>query len=733
MASMEVERSTEISIPQQQQEDDAIGKDFLMASKDTKMETVDEKWHEEDEDISRRKEEKSRKELAEDERRMRKEEKRIKEEAEKEKKKKKREEEKKKKEEEKNAKKQQEAAKEEEKRKAKEEAEAKKRREVAEKEEKRRKKEEEKEAKRLKDEAEQESKNRKRKEMEEKEAQRDEKRRRQEETLKKQANVMAKFLKRSSAAGNDAHVSKAETGDRHRNNAIPSNDSQEPSTVFKTRVNETRTIDEELASANIDVSIVLRNYQEIWLAVNKKMTPVKLSRWGVRKHPKIELVKELKLRSDTVNQVPNNQVLNHNELSTDPLCKTVVTDSEMSDCHIVEDLSTSIRGASSQKPSEVLKKDEKRSALEEPQRPKRRKLLQFHEDHRPAFYGSSSLKSSSVGPRHPLKKDSSLDYNYDSADEWEEEEPGESLSDSEKEDDISEGGEEDDQGDGFLVPDGYLSDDELQVESEEIGDGSTEPDQILGFLQNKGGDGNQDEVKGTINRKDRETAKSLKRLNALIERALRTNCPLVISSIGVSNEVQNQSNTPSGNSSGKTGTTSNTDDTSILQCLSMEVLTPFVKVEVPPVTCEDKTPDVKSSSRRTPREEKCLPRDVLVELVQFLKTSMHSMKRNVELLGSNFPNMSKNQLENAIRRVADYNGTCWEVKTEVLHDLDIQLPPATPLEVSSSPQIVPELKPITSLSTKGPTGSGEKLRKIRPIATFYPEKKESGTSAPVFQ
>lgn len=88
------------------------------------------------------------------------------------------------------------------------------------------------------------------------------------------------------------------------------------------------------------------------------------------------------------------------------------------------------------------------------------KLLQFHTDYRPAYFGTYRKKSYHISPRNPFKKDLDLlDYEVDSDDEWEEEEPGESLSHSEGED---EGDGDDDNGDddGFFVPHGYLSDDE---------------------------------------------------------------------------------------------------------------------------------------------------------------------------------------------------------------------------------------------------------------------------------
>lgn len=65
-------------------------------------------------------------------------------------------------------------------------------------------------------------------------------------------------------------------------------------------------------------------------------------------------------------------------------------------------------------------------------RPKQ--LLQFDENHRPAFVGTISRRSRTISGRRPFAKDSQLHYDVDSEDEWEEEaEDGESLSDVEVE------------------------------------------------------------------------------------------------------------------------------------------------------------------------------------------------------------------------------------------------------------------------------------------------------------
>lgn len=99
-------------------------------------------------------------------------------------------------------------------------------------------------------------------------------------------------------------------------------------------------------------------------------------------------------------------------------------------------------------------------SVEERKRFGRMKLLQFKENNRPAYWGTWSKCSKHINPRNPLAKDKELlDYEVDSDDEWEEEEPGESISHSEGEQDDEEEDDDDDD-DGFFVPHGHLSDGE---------------------------------------------------------------------------------------------------------------------------------------------------------------------------------------------------------------------------------------------------------------------------------
>ncbi|XP_012921464.1 chromatin assembly factor 1 subunit A isoform X5 [Heterocephalus glaber] len=116
----------------------------------------------------------------------------------------------------------------------------------------------------------------------------------------------------------------------------------------------------------------------------------------------------------------------------------------------------------------VIVENSKGDAMPERRKFGRMKLLQFSENHRPAYWGTWNKRTAAISPRDPWAQDKKLlDYEVDSDEEWEEEEPGESLSHSEGDDD-DEVGEDEDEDDGFFVPHGYLSEDEGVTE--ECGD-----------------------------------------------------------------------------------------------------------------------------------------------------------------------------------------------------------------------------------------------------------------------
>uniref|UniRef100_A0A1S4GBK2 Uncharacterized protein n=1 Tax=Anopheles gambiae TaxID=7165 RepID=A0A1S4GBK2_ANOGA len=107
------------------------------------------------------------------------------------------------------------------------------------------------------------------------------------------------------------------------------------------------------------------------------------------------------------------------------------------------------------------------------------KFFLFEENRRPPYRGTWRKRSCLIKARRPFAQDMKFfDYEVDSDDEWEEEEPGESLhgSDDEKDVDPEEDYEVDNE---FFVPHGHLSDEELHAEEEgEIDDNSPEVQKV---------------------------------------------------------------------------------------------------------------------------------------------------------------------------------------------------------------------------------------------------------------
>lgn len=98
------------------------------------------------------------------------------------------------------------------------------------------------------------------------------------------------------------------------------------------------------------------------------------------------------------------------------------------------------------------------------------KLLLFHDNVRPAYFGTFSKVSKVIKGRKPFAEDKEhLDYDFDSDAEWEDVSEGEDLdkSDDEEEEEKDQN-DPDNEEEEFVVPDNYLSDDEGIKEEADI-------------------------------------------------------------------------------------------------------------------------------------------------------------------------------------------------------------------------------------------------------------------------
>ncbi|KAH8947470.1 hypothetical protein BDL97_11G042300 [Sphagnum fallax] len=278
--------------------------------------------------------------------------------------------------------------------------------------------------------------------------------------IQKQATIMDKLFRRKEP---ETPAAQPQGADMSRQSLSPMEQSPESSTCSTGSIQMIIAhMDQELtAFQSRNAEELMRLHLATWQSLKKAKASEKLQRWGLRRKPKVTVYRELRLQGSatascqkaadsgasshgksgvTLEMLPTSILKRSRDEDSEEL--KVEVDREDSDCIVVEDSEENPR--------------KKRCNM-------RWKLLQFDKSYRPAYYGTFSRTSATIGPRHPLKKDLTLNYEVDSDEEWEEEDPGESLSDCEdKEDDVDKVDNEvdEDVADGFVVPDGYLSDSE---------------------------------------------------------------------------------------------------------------------------------------------------------------------------------------------------------------------------------------------------------------------------------
>ncbi|KAF0920479.1 hypothetical protein E2562_035378 [Oryza meyeriana var. granulata] len=397
------------------------------------------------------------------------------------------------------------------------------------------------------------------------------------------------------------------------------------------------------------------------------------SRWGIRHKPKKEAFKELKLQK-----------------SSDDMLEEILSSPNEDICHNLsqENEPDKLANDVDMLPVVVLQCQFASHANPLPVRSIKRKLLQFDKSNRPAYYGTWMKKSAVVGPRCPLKMDPDLDYEVDSDDEWEEEDPGESLSDCEKDND--EVMEEDskiideESEDSFVVPDGYLSDNEgIQIESllddkdEEAS--SSPPDQCT-------------EVE-----EFRALLRQRKVLNTLTDQALRKSQPLVISNL----THEKAELLTAGDLKGTAKI-----EQLCLQVLSMRLCPGGATVDVPVNDSSSASVDETNqlNAKSSPAAASAITDTDLAEIVKVIRSCHDGINKLVDSLQQKFPTVSKSQLKNKVREISEFVDNRWQVKKDVLSKLGLSSSPAvskTPKSIATyfSKRCLPPEEAINALAS----------------------------------
>ncbi|GAA0148023.1 chromatin/chromatin-binding, or -regulatory protein [Lithospermum erythrorhizon] len=467
----------------------------------------------------------------------------------------------------------------------------------AEKEARRREKEESDKRKHLKRQQEELEKEHQRKEREKTEL-------KMQTSLQKQASLMERFLKKAKPAPTSL-------GDQSLQKATSTTNGD-----AKMHTSVTHSMDEILSlNDQFDSENLWRCHLNSWrpLRHSKKL------HWSIRQKPKKELVKELKLTT-------NSEISHADELKIESIGEGWVDQYIKSRvCHAETEVCPS---------SQKIKRH--------------KQLLQFDKTNRPAFYGFWPKESQVVKARRPFVKDPDLDYEIDSDEEWEEEGPGENLSDCDDDETLEEGcsrGEDEEESeDGFFVPDGYLSQDEgLEVEKmdlDELAEGRNSPT-----------------TSDTPQLEDPTLPlKQQKYLFNMTDHALRRNQPLVI--LNLTHEKASLLLVEDLTGADKI-------EKMCLQALSMCAFPDCPPIEIS--ACNDlmeENQDACSSQSNTnvlPISDSDIP-----QIIAVLQSNSQGISRIIDALLHKFPNTSKSQLRNKVRELADFCDNRWQVKTDVL-------------------------------------------------------------------
>ncbi|KAG0456306.1 hypothetical protein HPP92_024094 [Vanilla planifolia] len=440
--------------------------------------------------------------------------------------------------------------------------------------------------------------------------------------IQKQATIMERFLKRPKVNEKELPISKS-------------------TCKIESAVNSTISLmDHALLQHEGFVLEELRRIQTSrWHEGHLK----RFNRWGLRSKPRLNGFQELKL-------------------SPEPLDKVAVTEKDLAEKKSSYATSSSLDQKLGES-SEAARYSEICHGCTEKAPSSIKKLLQFDKSNRPAYYGTWSRTSVIVGPRHPLRKDPDLDYEFDSDDEWEEEEPGESLSDGDKdkEDDLLDeeemrDGDEAESEDSFLVPDGYLSEDE----GVELGRTDSSMDEesrniTCAYIQSE-----SDELKTFFHQQ--------KYLHSLTEQALRKCHPLIMKSL----RHEKPGLTNDGSRPGTAGL-----EEICLQALCMRPCPGGSAIEIPTDHLPNKdqeqcTPQAKNLSATSLPSAAVTPDSDLLEFVRVIQSSPNSsINKMVESLQLKFSSTSKSQIRNKVREISDFSENRWQVKKEVLDRLGL--------------------------------------------------------------
>ncbi|KAH9290008.1 hypothetical protein KI387_034125 [Taxus chinensis] len=538
----------------------------------------------------------------------------------------------------------------------------------------------EKEMKRQQEEAEKEQKRREKEDAEMK----------KQLAIQKQATIMDRFLHSKKESTRTQHVE--ETAYNHK--PLEEN-AQVCSGVMS-------LMDQTLWQGETQPDDLLRSHLASWHDDNHQIYIKRNLRWGKRRKPKVALFNELRLQRASAEAV----ILEKVQPFTSKKRTNDIEDHEFKAKNAANDWEEQDLCDSLPESNGTTDVNRESMCLD-----KRRKLLQFDKAHRPAYYGTFSKKSDVIGPRHPLKQDPSLDYENDSDEEWEEEDPGESLSDADEDDEEEKievekeklkCEEDEDSEDGFLVPDGYLSENEgvcLDDTESDVDEDSNENLHSNNASENCG-KSQQLETESEWHAFERQQ----KVLENVTDRALRSGHVFIVVNLAQDiNDLKSKPGSPDLNPRHRLEQT-------CLQALRIQICSLEISIDLPSEPPTEASGQEDQVPAKQQKKSSALSESDLPALVSVIQSSTQGINKIVESLLTKFPHMAKQRLKNKIREIADFTENRWQVKKDILDKLNLLPSPVQALEDTETQK--EQIKGVVAKSPIQPKG----------IATYFSKR-----------
>ncbi|KAF2072872.1 hypothetical protein CYY_005820 [Polysphondylium violaceum] len=295
------------------------------------------------------------------------------------------------------------------------------------------------------------------------------------------------------------------------------------------------------------------------------------------------------------------------------------------------------------------------------------KFMKFHDSYRPSYYGTFSKKSKIVNAKNPFKKDTTIDYDYDSADEWEDEPDGDvdNVSSADEKNDSSDE-EDDDELDEWVVQDEDVID--QNINNNTNSNVTSTNDNMAIDVDNISNNNNSNNINNNT-----QTQEKRKKKKKIITKKV----PIIIAP----NEILSK------------------EFESIVNIFTIQSISNDFSF---PIKLSEPIKIVKESSISE------FPQNALPTLLHIIKENKLSYKKLVEIIQQSFPNISSKQIKEKLNEHCTFTNKSWTIKAESESFLSTPIHSDYPLPIIIPKSPANNRKKVNNLSESSESSTSNK-------------------------